>query len=128
MPSPQNPQEKPTVPGAKRGTLVQATWFGIDPATSSGMPPRRLKAADPNPAVAVFGPGPSDARCGTCDRFVRHQHGRRRYGKCRLRGITHGDGTDHYPSWPACGQYLGDATNASESTVARDPDTSPRGG
>lgn len=93
-------------PRSDAGTPVQGTWFGVEVPSTPVLRPHRLKAADPNPALVVFGRGPSDARCGTCARFVRYQHGRRRYGKCRLRGITHGEGTDHYASWPACGQYV----------------------
>lgn len=86
--------------------LTQDTWFGV-PAPESEVPRHAgLKASDPNPAIAVYGTGPQAARCGTCALFVRHAHGRKTYGKCRQREMSHGAGTDHYATWSACSHYI----------------------
>ncbi len=85
--------------------ITQDTWFEVSAPSPEPIRRTGLKAGDPNPAVAVYGAGPKAARCRTCVLFQRHQHGRRAYGKCALRGVSHGPGTDHYASWPACGKY-----------------------
>lgn len=84
--------------------IRQETWFDV-PAPEAALPRGARKAKDPNPGVEVYGFGPPGAQCGTCFQFLRHQHGQNRYGKCRIRGLTHGAGTDHYATWPACGRY-----------------------
>lgn len=84
----------------------QGTWFGVPPVALTSPGGHHLRATDPNPVIAIHGPGPNTARCGTCSLFVRHQHGQHRYGKCRRRGFSHGEGTDHYATWPACGRYV----------------------
>jgi len=58
-----------------------------------------------NPCVIVFGAGPDGKQCGTCAHFVRGRHHDAVYFKCRLRGLTHGPGTDHRVRWPACVKY-----------------------
>lgn len=91
--------------------LTQTTWFGVEPpdpeaAKALRSTPRALKATDPNPALAVYGHGPRGATCGTCALLERPRRYAKTYRKCRLRGDSHGEGTDHYASWPACGKYV----------------------
>ena len=43
-------------------------------------------------------------QCGDC-RFLVVTIARRSIFKCWKRGLTHGPGTDHRKSWPACGLY-----------------------
>lgn len=85
--------------------LTQSTWFGVDPAPTA-IPRRARKATDPNPALAVYGPGPDGATCGTCQHLQRPHRFAKTYRKCALRGDSYGPGTDHYASWPACGRYV----------------------
>lgn len=82
----------------------QLTWFGVVLNTVR-ITPQSYRASDPNPALAVYGPGPQGTHCGTCGHFERHQHGAKTYGKCTWRGVSHGPGTDHYATWAACGRY-----------------------
>jgi hypothetical protein len=58
-----------------------------------------------NPCVNIYGPGPDGATCKTCANLFYHQLSKRYY-KCSLRGCTHGPGTDHRVSWPACSKFL----------------------
>jgi hypothetical protein len=58
-----------------------------------------------NPCVQLYGPGPAGKRCKTCDRLYYRPGSARRYYKCPLHGDTHGAGTDHRVSWPACAKY-----------------------
>jgi hypothetical protein len=82
----------------------QLTWWGVPPGPAR--PVRwNARATDPNPLVAIYGPGPVGARCGTCAHLVRWHYGRT-YRKCRIRGLTHGEATDHFATWPACGRYV----------------------
>lgn len=85
--------------------FTQDTWFEVSATTPKPLTGTGLKASDPNPAMAVYGAGPKETHCRTCALFQRHQHGRRAYGKCALRGVSRGAGTDHFASWPACGKY-----------------------
>ena len=84
--------------------IQQEMWFDL-PTPEPSRPRAARKAKDPNPVIEGYGAGPLGAHCGTCAQFLRHRHGRKRYGKCRLRGLSHGTGTDHYATWPACGRY-----------------------
>lgn len=58
-----------------------------------------------NPLIALYGPGPEDARCRTCI-YLRCNQCSKRYYKCALRRITNGKATDHKVSWSACGKYV----------------------
>lgn len=82
----------------------QQTWWEIEPRGESRAS-RVRRASDPNPLIAVDGPGPSETVCGTCRHFVRIYTYRKTFGKCQRRGVTHGAATDHYVTWPACGRY-----------------------
>jgi hypothetical protein len=73
-----------------------------------------------NPLIALHGPGPEEARCGTCKNLLRLRYHDKTYRKCSLRGITHGPGTDHGATWPACGKYEREDTHAGENHGASD--------
>jgi hypothetical protein len=57
-----------------------------------------------NPRVTVFGPGPADVTCATCEHLHRLEYARA-YFKCDQRPVTGGPGTDHRRNWPACARY-----------------------
>ena len=82
----------------------QLTWFDVEPMSPEPRRHRPLKASDQNPMVALFGPGPTDARCGTC-RWLERWSYAKVYRKCRKRGVSHSEATDHFATWPACGRY-----------------------
>lgn len=85
-------------PGPPNGTL-------FDDATLE-----RLTVASENPMVYRLGRGPEGATCRTCRWIVCHESpARKRFYKCRLRGVTSGPGTDHRLKWPACGRYAKEA-------------------
>lgn len=58
-----------------------------------------------NPMVIKYGEGPKDKRCKDCDLSVWVRPGQNIYIKCKLRGITHGAGTDHRANWETCSQF-----------------------
>jgi len=65
-----------------------------------------------NPMVQKYGfhDGPNAVegkvtKCGTCELFISIRPGANKYFKCRLRGVTHGTGTDHRVSYDACAHY-----------------------
>jgi len=60
--------------------------------------------------VARYGVGPDGATCGDCVHLLREGGYERTYIKCRLRGMTHGHGTDHRAKWPACPWYVRQGT------------------
>lgn len=61
---------------------------------------------DPNPMIVRHGPGPDDKTCHDCRQLTPNRWGTNRtYWKCRRRGITHGQGTDHRKKWHACRLY-----------------------
>lgn len=60
---------------------------------------------EPNPCIAVYGPGPEGARCKGCEHlYVVRYAGT--YYKCDLRENTRGRATDHRTGWRACGRYV----------------------
>ena len=63
--------------------------------------PQKIKG---NPCLALYGQGPEGKTCKGCVHLV-YRGARRSYLKCDLLKITHGAGTDHKASWPACGKY-----------------------
>lgn len=65
----------------------------------------RVRWASGNPMLAALGAGPDGAQCGSCVHLLRLPYHGKTYIKCRLRGITHGTGTDHRVRWPACAKY-----------------------
>jgi hypothetical protein len=58
-----------------------------------------------NPMVVAYGKGPDGTRCKTCDHLCIIQPGQNTYNKCKIRGITHGPGTDHRVNYAACARY-----------------------
>ena len=67
--------------------------------------PEPVKPAEqPNPCVALYGPGPDGAKCRDCALLAGIRHDTTWY-KCRLRKNTHGAATDHKVRWPACGRF-----------------------
>lgn len=58
-----------------------------------------------NPLLAVYGPGPEGAKCGSCSHLFRRGGTAGRYYKCDLRRVSSSVVTDHRVRWPACGQY-----------------------
>lgn len=66
---------------------------------------RQLKERQPNPCVTVYGPDPEGRRCGDGCRNLYAKHYHRTFYKCRLRGDTNGEGTDHRRRWPACARF-----------------------
>lgn len=64
-----------------------------------------------NPMVGRFGIGP-DKLCKACKHFVHQGSYNRpwqtRYRKCEIRGLTHGEGTDHKASYHACSLFRED--------------------
>lgn len=59
---------------------------------------------DSNPMVSRHGLATPPNICRNCRHIVRHQAGRVWY-KCRLRGDTSNNATDHGVTWNACGVY-----------------------
>ena len=68
--------------------------------------------SEPNPCVALYGPGPAGVNCGRCAHLLARQ-GRsgRRWYKCALRRSSQDLGrlgaasTDHRGKWNACGRF-----------------------
>lgn len=58
-------------------------------------------APEPNPCRRLYGPGPDQAKCGSCALVSWNGYA----WKCRLRTITAGAGSDHRVGWKACGRY-----------------------
>lgn len=86
-------------------SVIQTTLDGFDlPVVPKILRHRSPRLADPNPCVRVYGPGPAGATCATCAGLV-HGGARDEWLKCTLRGVTHGERTDHRAGWPACGRY-----------------------
>lgn len=57
-----------------------------------------------NPMI-IHGYGPAGRKCKDCVFYRVFDYHNKRYGKCEKRGITHGAGTDHKASWPACKKF-----------------------
>jgi hypothetical protein len=66
----------------------------------------RMVAPDrnPNPCISLYGYGPEDKRCKTCDFIFCHEY-RKRFWKCSQRKYSHTAKTDHRLKWDACGKY-----------------------
>lgn len=58
-----------------------------------------------NPLLAVYGPGPDGAQCGTCSHFFQLGGVAGTYYKCDLRKVTSGPSSDHRVRWDACAKY-----------------------
>jgi hypothetical protein len=79
-----------------------------------------VEVRDPNPCVALYGPGPAGMKCKSCALLLGPWgHGKKHWYKCSIRRSSvdaHRLGaasTDHRISWNACGRY------AIEEPVAR---------
>lgn len=79
------------------GVVETIVLEGI-PRTASGTPAS-------NPLVAVYGPGPTDATCRSCEHLFLQTGIKSRIYKCDLRYVTHGAVTDHRARWDACAMY-----------------------
>ncbi len=58
-----------------------------------------------NPCSLVFGYGPLGVSCRACVHLLHLDYHAKTYIKCDLRKITHGAGSDHRLSWPACARF-----------------------
>lgn len=57
-----------------------------------------------NPMVIKY--GQLDGKtCKDCLYLEYHHGGNKYFTKCRLRGVTHGAGTDHLVNWEACNRW-----------------------
>jgi hypothetical protein len=81
----------------------QGTWWDL-PAPPVAVTLHHPRATDPNPLIALYGSGPSNAWCGTCTHLVRKRYAKT-YRKCDQRRMTASEATDHFATWPACGRY-----------------------
>lgn len=87
----------------RRQLLLEGTPEAV--ALPAPVRTRTPRVSDPNPCVAVYGPGPAGATCATCARLIHNDNPRRGYLKCTLRGVNRSERTDHRAGWPACGRY-----------------------
>lgn len=51
------------------------------------------------------GSGPDGETCGTCEHSQRHSYHDKKYWKCALMPISHGEGTDIRKGSPACQKW-----------------------
>lgn len=69
------------------------------------------QAVNPNPCVALFGPGPPGAKCKSCTWLLHRGRPGKRWYKCPFRrSSTNANklgaaSTDQRLSWDACGRY-----------------------
>lgn len=60
----------------------------------------------PNPMIVKYGAHSDTAkRCGECDHLIKDGHHTRSYFKCKLRGISRSEATDHRKKWVACRMF-----------------------
>lgn len=74
---------------------------------------KKQMEADPrhgnkNPMVRKYGLGPTGKKCLTCKLGFFNAGGSRKFYKCRLRGVTNGQATDHSSRFQACIKYEAD--------------------
>jgi hypothetical protein len=74
-------------------TIIE--WFGKQTS----------KPENVNPCVRLYGLREPPAKCKACALLFSHCTARKWY-KCKLRGCTHGPGTDHRVNWPACARFV----------------------
>ena len=67
-------------------------------------PEQKRLALERNPMARVHGYFDEKAKCKKCKFLCYHQRSKRYY-KCRKRGVTKGEGTDHRVNWLACSFY-----------------------
>ena len=65
---------------------------------------QRRRATEKNPMANVYGYFDGETKCKKC-RFLCYKERSKRYYKCKKRGITAGEGTDHRVNWLACKFY-----------------------
>ena len=60
-----------------------------------------------NPCILVYGTGPDGQTCKGCVhlRYALMRNPNARHWKCDRRVLTHGRGSDHKVSFPACAKY-----------------------
>jgi len=68
------------------------------------MPEQDPRYQNKNPMVRAHGFGPEGTRCKTC-RFIYSRTFAKKYYKCKFRGDTRGEGTDHQCNWDSCLYY-----------------------
>jgi len=70
------------------------------------IPEQPREPTNPNPCIALHGPGPANTACKNCVHLrYRPLRSGKRYWKCDLRRLTESASSDHRKSWPACGRY-----------------------
>lgn len=63
------------------------------------------KPSSENPCVQLYGAGPESKTCRQCSQIAGIRGASKTFFKCKLRKATHGSGTDHKISWPACARF-----------------------
>lgn len=76
-------------------------WFG-NPIT---IPEKPKPDKNANPCIAAYGAGLDGQKCEGCVHLRYNPRYPTKFWKCDLRRLTHGKGSDHKGSWPACGRY-----------------------
>lgn len=61
-----------------------------------------------NPLVRRYGLGPAGKKCLACDFGFFQSGGSRKFYKCRLRGVSNGQATDHSSRFDACAKFKQD--------------------
>jgi hypothetical protein len=87
----------------------QLSLFDLPEAPASqpaALPEKPVKVArdEPNPCIALYGPGPAGQTCQGCQQLAAIAVNKTFY-KCRLRKNTRGPGSDHRMRWPACAKF-----------------------
>lgn len=67
-------------------------------------PEQKKLAAEKNPMARAQGYFDGETKCKKC-KFLCYHQASKRYYKCRKRGISKGEGTDHRVNWVACKLY-----------------------
>lgn len=95
-----------------RKYMEQLELFADAPEAGVSNTETKLRRANPNPCVQVYGRGKEGVQCKTCVLLSKRTYAgypglsaARRYYKCELRGDTHGAATDHRVGWDACAKY-----------------------
>lgn len=62
----------------------------------------KAKSKPVNPMISIHGRYVFFAKCRDCVELELQRHHSKNYYKCRKRGMSRGQGTDHRLSWDAC--------------------------
>ena len=81
-----------------------------DPTVIEWFGKQTSKPENVNPCVRLYGLREPAQKCKNCVLLAYHRCARRKYFKCKLRGFTHGPGTDHRVNWPACARFIAKAS------------------